>query len=130
MDYPINAIKGLDASTQAKLAAAGVTTIARLLAKAGPYDQRNLLARNLGIDIDRMTEWVNHADLMRINGVSMEMADLLEECGVDSCKELRHRVAAHLHARLKEVNDVKQITRHAPPLAQVETWVTEADKYA
>jgi hypothetical protein len=130
VDYPINAIKGLDASTRAKLAAAGVTTIARLLAKAGSYDQRNLLARNLGIDIDRMTEWVNHADLMRINGVCMEMAYLLEECGIDSCKELRHRVAAHLHVRLKEVNDTKQITRHVPPLAQVEAWITEAEKYA
>lgn len=54
------------------------------------------------------------------------MSNLLEECGVDSCKELQHRVAANLAAKLKEVNDAKKITHHAPTLAQVESWVTEA----
>ena len=29
-------------------------------------------------------EWVNHADLMRINGIGPEYADLLEEAGVDT----------------------------------------------
>jgi hypothetical protein len=129
MDYPINAIKGLDASTQAKLAEAGVTTTNHLLAKAGSYEKRNILARMLGIDVGNMTEWVNRADLMRLNGISTEMANLLEACGVNSCKELQHRAATTLYSKLKAVNDLKQIAHHTPPLAQVEAWIIEAAKY-
>jgi prephenate dehydratase len=63
---------------------------------------------------------------MRLKGVGGEMANLLEECGVDSCKELQHRVAANLQAKLKTTNDAKKITHHAPTLAQVEEWIKEA----
>jgi prephenate dehydratase len=54
------------------------------------------------------------------------MANLLEECGVDSCKELQHRVAANLQTKLKATNDEKHITHHAPTVAQVEDWIREA----
>jgi len=69
---------------------------------------------------------VNRADLMRLKGVGTEMANLLEECGVDSCKELQHRVAVNLQAKLKATNDEKHITHHAPTVAQVEEWIREA----
>lgn len=77
-----------------------------------------------------LTEWVNRADLMRIKGVGTEMANLLEKCGVDSCKELRHRIAANLHTKLKAANDEKKITNHAPTLAQVEEWIRQAATFA
>ena len=41
-------------------------------------------------------EWVNHADLWRINGVGSEYSDLLEAAGVDSPAELAQRNAANL----------------------------------
>ena len=77
-----------------------------------------------------MTEWINRADLMRLKGVGTEMANLLEVCGVDSYKELQHRKADNLHTKLKETNDVKKITHHAPTLAQVEEWIKEAATFA
>ena len=67
---------------------------------------------------------------MRLNGVGKEMANLLEECGVDSCKELQHRKPENLQTKLKEVNDKEKITHHAPTLAQVEEWIKEATTFA
>ena len=67
---------------------------------------------------------------MRLKGVGTEMANLLEECGVDSCKELQHRKADNLSSKLKETNDAKKITHHAPTHAQVEEWITEAVAFA
>ena len=67
---------------------------------------------------------------MRLKGVGKEMANLLEECGVDSCKELQHRKPDKLQAKLKEVNDAKHITHHAPTMAQVEEWITESAAFA
>lgn len=88
------------------------------------------LAKTVGVEPAQLTEWINRADLMRLNGVGTEMANLLEECGVDSTKELQHRIAANLHTKLKEVNDQKHITHHAPTEAQVAAWITEAKTMA
>ena len=97
-----------------------------MLAHAGTSAQRNALAGQLGTTAAQLTEWVNRADLMRLKGVGTEFANLLEDCGVDSCKELQHRVAANLHAKLVSVNEEKHITHHAPSLGQVEDWIKEA----
>jgi predicted flap endonuclease-1-like 5' DNA nuclease len=119
-------IKGLDEAHQAKLISVNITTTAELLAQAGTSALRTALSKQIDVDAKLITEWVNRADLMRLKGVGTEMANLLEEAGVDSCKELQHRVAANLHAKLKTVNDERNITHHAPTLAQVEAWVAEA----
>lgn len=46
---------------------------------------------------------------MRIRGVGEEYSELLEAAGVDTVKELKHRNAANLAARMKEVNDEKKL---------------------
>ncbi len=98
-------------------------------ATAAPH-QRTALAKQIGVSDSQLTEWINRADLMRLNGVGTEIANLLEECGVDSCKELQHRKADHLYTKLKETNDAKKITHRVPALAQVEWWINEATTLA
>lgn len=130
MGHKISEIKGLDPAIQAKLEKDNILTIEDLLKTAGTAAQRTALATKLGVKGSELTEWINRADLMRLKGVGMEMANLLEECGVDSCKELQHRVAENLHTKLKTTNDEKKITHHAPTLAQVQEWIKEAATFA
>src|SRR6476620_471396 len=110
----ISDIKGMDAAMQAKMAAANIHTTDDLLAHAGTSAQRGALASQLGTTSAQLTEWVNRADLMRLKGVGTEFANLLEDCGVDSCKELQHRSAENLYNKLKQTNDEKKIAHHAP----------------
>jgi predicted flap endonuclease-1-like 5' DNA nuclease len=126
MAHKIAEIKGLSAEMQAKMGEANIATVEDLLAQTATSPQRSALAKQLGVSPSELTEWVNRADLMRLKGVGTEMANLLEECGVDSCKELQHRVAANLQTKLKATNDEKHITHHAPTVAQVEDWIREA----
>jgi predicted flap endonuclease-1-like 5' DNA nuclease len=126
MAHKIAEIKGMSAAAEAKLVEAQITTIEQLLAQAGTAKDRAALAKQLEVSSSELTEWVNRADLMRLKGVGSEMANLLEECGVDSCKELQHRVAANLYTKLKATNDEKQITHHAPTLAQIQEWIAES----
>ena len=53
---------------------------------------------------------------------------MLEKAGVDTVKELRHRVPEHLHAKLKEANSsTKQpLVRALPSLKAVQSWVEAA----
>jgi predicted RecB family nuclease len=128
--HRIAEIKGLETGMTEKLHGQGINTVEDLIARAGPATGRASLARALQVETSQLTEWVNRADLMRLKGVGTEMANLLEESGVDSCKELQHRVPEHLHAHLKQTNDQKKITHHAPSLGQVQAWISEAETFA
>lgn len=126
MAHKIVEIKGMSPEIEAKLAGQHITTTDELVDQTKTPQQRAALAKQLNIPSSDLTELINRADLMRLKGVGREMANLLEECGVDSIKELQHRKADHLHEKLKEANDAKKITHHAPTLAQVEEWINEA----
>lgn len=122
-------IKGIDPTAEQKLHALGIVTTEQLLARTKTPAERRALAKDLGVEPGQLTEWINRADLVALKGVGREMANLLEEAGVDSLKELKHRNAENLHTHLKEINDEKKITHHAPSLAQVEAWIGEASAH-
>jgi hypothetical protein len=112
-----------------KLERAGVNSIEALLGTAGPAPGRAKLAAQLGVSEKLVLEWVNRADLMRINGVGSEYGDLLENAGVDSCTELATRNAENLHVKLHEINSEKQLVRQEPSLAMVTRWIADAKRF-
>jgi predicted flap endonuclease-1-like 5' DNA nuclease len=119
-------IEGIGEAFAAKLEGAGVATVEALLQKGGSPAGRKSLAEATGLSTDRILEWVNRADLMRIKGVGSEYSDLLEAGGVDTVKELATRRPDNLHAKLLEVNEAKKLVRRTPTLNEVEAWVAEA----
>ncbi|HLW02535.1 MAG TPA: DUF4332 domain-containing protein [Ktedonobacterales bacterium] len=130
MTHKIGEIKDLEPGMQARMEQANIHTVEDLVNATTTPAQRNALARQLNVNPSQLTDWINRADLMRLKGVGKEMANLLEESGVDSCKELQHRKPDKLQAKLKEVNDAKHLTHHAPTIAQVEDWIAESETFA
>lgn len=119
-------VEGIGATYAATLAAAGITTTEDYLAAAAsPADRQALVART-GIDPWLILEWANHVDLMRIDGVGSEYADLLEAAGVDTVVELSQRNPANLADTLAEVNGLKDLVRRLPGPDTVADWVAEA----
>jgi len=119
-------IEGLGPDDARVLIAGGVRSIEALLEAGGSPAGRRSLAKLTGIDGGTILEWVNRADLMRIDGVGSEYSDLLETAGVDSVRELATRKPANLQRRLADINDEQQLVRRAPSLAEVQRWVAEA----
>ncbi len=119
-------IEGIGEKYAAALEGAGIATVEKLLDQGGSPSGRANIAEKTGVTTQRVLEWVNRADLMRINGVGSEFSDLLEAAGVDTVKELGTRRADNLHAKLEEVNSAKKLTRRTPSAAEVEKWVAEA----
>ena len=128
--HKISEIKGLTEEARAKMVEANITTIEHLIHETNTGPKRSAFAKKIGLEPKDLTELINRADLMRLKGVGTEMANLLEECGVDSCKELQHRKAENLQEKLKSVNDEKKITHHAPNTAQVTEWIKEAAEFS
>ena len=68
-----------------RVAAAGVNNTDELLKVGATPQGRKDLAEKTGISDKLILEWVNLADLMRINGIGPQFSELLEAAGVDHC---------------------------------------------
>lgn len=119
-------IEGIGQAYAARLQAAGIDSIEALLEAGATPQGREELEEKTGIAHKLILAWVNRADLMRIKGVGEEYADLLEESGVDTVKELRNRNPQNLHQALREANEQKKRVRRLPGLDQVAGWVEQA----
>ena len=119
-------VEGIGPAYAGRLRESGITTTDDLLLRAGTRSGRGMLAASSGIAERLLLEWVNHCDLMRIDGVGSEYADLLEAAGVDSCAELATRNAANLHAALTAANAPKELVRRLPSVEMVERWIGAA----
>jgi predicted flap endonuclease-1-like 5' DNA nuclease len=122
----LSTIEGIGEKYAATLKSAGVGSVEALLENGKTPKGRKDLAATTGISEKLILEWVNHADLFRIKGISEEYSDLLEEAGVDTVVELAQRNPANLLEKMTEVNTKKNLVRRLPVLSQVESWVAQA----
>lgn len=126
MKYNIIDIEGVGDAYAEKLKATGIKTVDGLLEAGATAKGRKNLAETTGISEKLILRWVNHADLFRINGVGPQFAELLEAAGVDTVKEMRHRNAENLAAKMAEVNEQKHLTRRSPTAAELQKMIDEA----
>ena len=122
----ISEIEGIGTKTSAALRGAGVKTVEDLLATACDRKGRALLSQKTEITESRLLKCVNMADLFRIKGVAGQYAELLESAGVDTVKELKHRNAENLVAKMNEVNTDKSLVRKTPSIRIVSSWIEQA----
>ncbi|MEP4031905.1 DUF4332 domain-containing protein [Roseibium polysiphoniae] len=126
MSYSISEIEGIGPVYAEKLGAVGIKTTEAYLERAKDPKGRKALADETSIEASRILKWANMADLMRISGVGEEYSELLEAAGVDTVKELKHRNAENLAAKMSEVNVEKKLVRQVPGTTQVTKWVEQA----
>jgi predicted flap endonuclease-1-like 5' DNA nuclease len=126
MAYKIIDIEGVGEVYAEKLIAAGITKVEELLEKCAAPAGRKALAEQTGISEKLILKWTNHADLFRINGVGPQFAELLEAAGVDTVKELKHRVAENLQKKLEEVNAQKNLCNRVPAASEVQKMIDQA----
>jgi len=122
----LNMIEGIGEAYEAKLKAAGVTSVEQLLEQGATKKGRVTIAEATGVSEKLVLKWCNHADLIRIKGIGGEYSELLEAAGVDTVPELAQRRPDNLHAKMTEVNAAKQLVRKLPTEKQVADWVEQA----
>ena len=126
MNYKIIDIEGIGDVYAPKLIAAGIETVEQLLDACEGPTGRKFIAEKTGISEKLILKWTNHADLFRINGIGPQFAELLEAAGVDTVKELRHRVAANLAAKVAEINEQKHLCGRVPAEAEIQKMIDQA----
>jgi len=126
MNYKIIDVEGIGEVYSEKLIQAGIDTVEDLLEKCKAPAGRKELAEATGISPKLILTWTNHADLMRIDGIGPQFSELLEAAGVDTVKELRHRVPENLQPKLEELNAERHLVGRVPALSEVERMIEQA----
>ncbi len=108
-----------------KLEKEGISTVEDLIPLT--YNEIRKLARKIGVSVKLVDTWQEHADLMRIQGVSPEMANALNLIGVDSVKEFAYRNAKSTLEKLKQFKkDNPKALIKMPTQKEIESWIKAA----
>ncbi len=126
MAYKIDEIEGIGPAYAEKLAGAEIKTTDDLLEHCADAPGRKSIGESTGLSEKLLLNWANKADLMRISGVGPQYSELLEAAGVDTVKELRHRNAENLAAKMDEVNKEKNLSNASPSDSVVGGWIEAA----
>jgi predicted flap endonuclease-1-like 5' DNA nuclease len=127
LDMRIDEVEGIGKVFADKLADAGVKTTDDLLEQGATASGRERLAEATGLSTDQLLKWTNHVDLMRIDGVGSEYAELLEAAGVDSPTELAQRNPRNLAQTFQELDAARpNWIRRLPSESMVEGWIAQA----
>ncbi|MBN2128885.1 MAG: DUF4332 domain-containing protein [Sedimentisphaerales bacterium] len=124
--YKIEDVEGIGPAYGEKLRTVGVNNTDQLLSEGKTKKGRTELAQKTGISEALILKWVNMVDLYRIKGIGSEFSELLEASGVDTVKELKHRIAANLVKKMTEINAEKKLTRRVPTEVVVADWIEQA----
>ena len=126
MSLTLGELRGITNAVLNALKAQGISDSDSLLEATKTPSDRKSLASVTSVDGAIILELANRADLARIKGIGRVYSDLMEEAGVDTVKELAQRVPANLHAKLIEINKVRQFTQRPPSVEQVADFVEQA----
>lgn len=126
MSLTLGELKGINDALINLLKAQGLVDSDTLLEATRTAKGRRELAETIGIDGAIILELANRADLARIKGIGRVYSDLMEEAGVDTVKELARRSPENLHAKLVEINSIRQLTQRPPSAEQVAGFVQQA----
>lgn len=128
MPYDVKQIEGIGITYGDRLAALGIHTTTDLLIRGSTKSGRQHIAEKTDIPESLVLTWVNHADLMRIDGVAGHFSELLEASGVDSVKELAQRNAGKLHEKMLEINNQYGLTGRVPSVETLSQMIDQAKK--
>ena len=126
MAYKIDEIEGIGPSYAAKLNEVGINTTDDFLKLCCDAKGRESTAQKTGIAEKLILTWANMADLMRVNGIGRQYAEVLHAAGVDTIKELRTRNAENLAAAMKAANDAKNLANANASASVVQDWIDKA----
>ncbi|GAB4024568.1 DUF4332 domain-containing protein [Spirosoma koreense] len=126
MSLTLGELRGITNAILNALKAQGISDSDELLEATKTPSDRKALAAASGVDGSTILELANRSDLARIKGIGRVYSDLMEEAGVDTVKELAQRVPANLHAKLIQINSVRQFTQRPPSVEQVGDFIEQA----
>ncbi|MCH9699695.1 MAG: DUF4332 domain-containing protein [Gammaproteobacteria bacterium] len=126
-EYYIDAIEDIGSERCKILRENGVSMLNEFLIQYGNSKRsRQELAGLLAADYQQINQWISIADLMRVQGVGYQYAQLLEAAGIRSITELSQYRSNELLTKMKQQNKDSQnntVIVKLPDQSQIKSWI-------
>lgn len=123
---PLDRMESVSPVVRDKLEAEGIQSTPQLLENAQTQAERAELANKVGVTHRALREFVYRADLMRLTNLGEDVANLLEDAGVNGCNDLQNRNPEHLHSKLLNMQEDGSNASPVPDIEQITSWIAEA----
>ncbi len=126
--YDIQTLEGIGPQTGDLLRGYGISTVGGLLRKLHTPASREQAAKDLNILVKPIHDWASMSDLLRVEGIDHQCAELAYMTGISTVLQLANSNAAELVAEMEVVNKAgkQTIAPTVPTIDEVNDWVTNA----
>jgi predicted flap endonuclease-1-like 5' DNA nuclease len=125
---PVESIEGIGEGFGKRLKTDGIATTEALLELCASDAGVERVCKCVDLDENTVRNWGTMADLMRINGLGGQWAELMWRAGVTSVQDLAQREIGPLRALMREVNDAEHRVAELPGEKRVAKFLEEAGR--
>jgi predicted flap endonuclease-1-like 5' DNA nuclease len=125
---PIESVEGIGQGFGNRLKADGISTTEALLELCASDAGVERVCKCVDLDENTVRNWGTMADLMRINGLGGQWAELMWRAGVTSVQDLAQREIEPLRARMREVNEEEHRVAELPGEKRVTKFLEDAGR--
>ncbi len=126
--YEIGTLEGVGPKTALAMRAIQIDTIFAFLENGHLPQQRAEIASKVSVRPKMVDSWASMSDLLRIEGVDHQSAELMHKSGILVVADLASQNAGAFIEKMKQVNTAgkRSISPTIPSEASVENWISQA----
>ena len=128
--YEIETLEGVGPKTGEALRKINIATVSDLLKNAYSTTQREEMAEKISVRSKLVDGWVSMSDLLRIEGIDHQAAELIVASGVKQVSDLADQHAGKLITKMEEANSAgkRSIAPEVPSEKDIMHWSKQASK--
>lgn len=128
MPFNMKAIKGISTKTENKLIEIGIDDMSKLRAATETHQNREEVSQKIKEPIENVYIWAKQAELMKVEGISADDADLLIQCGIRDIVDLINVNTTYLLKFMKTMQNNKVGANRLPAVEEIEHWKINGKK--
>lgn len=129
MVHQLKEISGIEPAYLEQLASIGIHTVDQLLAVGYNLKGLEQLVEATAINYQEIINLVQKADLFRIQGITTNDLQLLQELNINNSQDLSQQFPETLYNKLVGIHRQKHLKSQMPNLSLVRSWVAQAINY-
>lgn len=121
--YDIEVIEGINSKYAQRFKDMGINTTVDLVKKLGKnYDSIDNVAKKLKVQPEDILSWISMADIIHLPGINAKNAQLIQNVGITSSRELGAVNIHSLHREMASLNKKSPMMIETPDIDSLQFW--------
>lgn len=127
MPVDLKSIKGIGVEIEKKLLKISIDDVDMLRAATETPEKRKVLSKKINVSMANLYIWAKQAELMMVEGISVNDAALLVKCGIRNIDDLKNADTVALLSFINTVMSKTANTKRIPTFNEINLWKKNAE---